>query len=264
MKQMNTVFKRYEKKYLLEKEQYEKVQGVLEPYMHVDEYGLSTICNIYYDTPQYDLVTRSIEKPVYKEKLRLRSYGTVTEEETVFLEIKKKYDGIVYKRRIPLTLKEAKESFMAGRVVGEQEYCQIACELNYFFERYAPVPSTYLAYDRIAMTGTEDESIRMTFDFNIRSRQDRMDLTEDSEGTLILPENQVIMEIKVDDAYPFWLVHMLEKLRIFPVSFSKYGTVYRKQIFPKLFPAGHRQQKMFSGTKAGNGHQYVLKGEAYV
>lgn len=272
--QINTVFQRYEKKYLLKGSQYEQVRNTIEPYMQVDEFGKSTICNIYYDTTQYDLVTRSIEKPVYKEKLRLRSYGTVTSEETVFLEIKKKYNGIVYKRRIPLTLKEADESFLEGRIVGKQKDSQIAKELNYFLERYQPVPSTYLAYDRIAMYGKDEESIRITFDFHIRSRQERMDLTEDSEGELLLPEDYVVMEIKVTDAYPFWLVHMLEELKITPVSFSKYGTVYQTQIFPNLFPVQAEKKPQETNEKQktvrhpfsnmGRKHRYARKEEAYV
>ena len=266
--QLNTVFKRYEKKYLLSGKQYEQVRNAIEPYMVEDEYGFSTICNIYYDTPGYDLVTRSMEKPVYKEKLRLRSYGTVTADDVVFLELKKKYKGIVYKRRIPLTLSEARESFFAGRVAGEQADCQIAREINYFLGYYEPVPSTYLAYDRIAFCGKEDSGVRMTFDFHIRSRQDRMDLTEDSEGELLLPEDHVIMEVKVNDSYPFWLVHMLEQLKIYPVSFSKYGMAYQKQIFPKLFSEwqenGHQTVRGKHFFKQGEKNRYVIKEGAYV
>lgn len=266
--QINNVFKRYEKKYLLCGNQYEQVRKWLEPYMLVDAYGQSTICNIYYDTPQYDLVTRSMEKPVYKEKLRLRSYGTVTGDDIVFLELKKKYKGIVYKRRIPLTLSDARESFFSGRVAGEQADSQIAREINYFLGHYEPVPSTYLAYDRIALYGKEDRSVRVTFDFHIRSRQDRMDLAEDSEGELLLPEDQVIMEVKVNDSYPFWLVHMLEQLKIYPVSFSKYGMAYQKQIFPKLASVwqknGHQMVQGRSFSNQEGKHLFAMKEGVYV
>lgn len=227
---LNMVFKRYEKKYILRGKQFEHVRAWLEPYMQEDMYGQSTICNVYYDTNHYDLIIRSIDKPIYKEKLRLRSYGIPTEEQMVFLEIKKKYDGIVYKRRIPLLLKEAKESLLAGRIVGAQADTQIARELNYFLNRYQPIPSTYLAYDRIALFGKENPELRITFDFNIRSRQEKLDLAEGDYGEKLLPDDHVVMEIKVDDAYPFWLVHMLEQLEIYPTSFSKYGMVYQSRI----------------------------------
>lgn len=227
---LNMVFKRYEKKYLLRGKQYEHVRTRLESYMQEDMYGQSTICNVYYDTNHYDLIIRSIDKPIYKEKLRLRSYGIPTEEQIVFLEIKKKYDGIVYKRRIPLSLKEAKESLLAGEIVGDQADTQIARELNYFLDRYQPIPSTYLAYDRIALFGKDNPELRITFDFNIRSRQEKLDLAEGDYGEKLLPDDNVVMEIKVDDAYPFWLVHMLEQLEIYPTSFSKYGIVYQNKI----------------------------------
>ena len=164
MGKLHTVFKRYEKKYLLKGDEYQKVREYLKDRMKVDEYGLSTICNIYYDTPNYDLITRSIEKPIYKEKLRLRSYGIPKEDDTVFLEVKKKYDGIVYKRRIPMKLKDAKESFKQRKIVGADG--QIARELDYFLEHYDLKEGTYLAYDRIAMYGIEDPDFRITFDFN--------------------------------------------------------------------------------------------------
>ena len=91
MADFNTVFKRYEKKYMLTKEQYESFKEDIDDFMKIDEYGLSTICNIYYDTVDYKLISRSIEKPIYKEKIRLRSYGIPTPDSTVFLELKKKY-----------------------------------------------------------------------------------------------------------------------------------------------------------------------------
>ncbi len=101
------VFKRYEKKYMLTRDQYNHLISLLVTKMSADEYGRHTICNVYYDTPDYQLIRTSLDKTIYKEKIRLRSYGVLTEENTVFLELKKKYNGVVYKRRVPMTLKEA-------------------------------------------------------------------------------------------------------------------------------------------------------------
>ena len=168
MSGFNMVFKRYEKKYMLTKEQYEKFRETADNYMKVDEYGLSTICNIYYDTDAYDLIRNSIEKPVYKEKIRLRSYGVPTDKSTVFLELKKKYKGIVYKRREAMTLTEAYQC-VENLDMGERKD-QISQEIDYFLKMYRPVPKVFLAYDRIAMFGIEDHAFRITFDFNIRSR----------------------------------------------------------------------------------------------
>lgn len=230
MGKVNTVFQRYEKKYLLTASQYELFREVADEYMQVDEYGESTICNIYYDTPDYDLIRASIEGPVYKEKLRLRSYGIPKQGEPVFLEIKKKYKGIVYKRRIALPLEEAYKSLEQGVV--DEGRGQVAKEINYFLKRYHPVPKVYLAYDRVAMFGIEDTNLRMTFDFRIRSREDKLDLAMGDNGKLLLADGEVVMEIKVKDVYPMWLIQGLEKLSIYPHSFSKYGNVYKSSLLP--------------------------------
>ena len=150
----------------------------------------------------------------------------------VFLEVKKKYGGIVYKRRIALPLYEAYESLERGYLAGDKG--QIGRELNYFIRRYRPVPKLYLAYDRIAMFGTEDPELRMTFDFDVRSREEDLDLTKGDKGVLLSKEEKVILEIKVRDAYPFWLVQALEQLAIYPGSFSKYGSIYKKIILPEF------------------------------
>ena len=231
MADFNTVFKRYEKKYMLTKEQYASFKEDIDDFMKIDEYGLSTICNIYYDTVDYKLISRSIEKPIYKEKIRLRSYGIPTPDSTVFLELKKKYKGIVYKRRKALPLTEAYDCIEKCDM-GERKD-QISRELNYFLKMYKPVPSVYLAYDRIAMYGIENPDFRITFDFNIRSRDEDVDLMSSDYGENLLPDGEVLMEIKVAGAYPFWLIKLLEKYDIYPISFSKYGAVYKNELLPK-------------------------------
>lgn len=228
-------FKRVEKKYMMTHSQYDKFRELIENYMQVDEYGFSTICNLYYDTENYELARRSIEKPVYKEKLRLRSYGVPRIMDTVFLELKKKYKGVVYKRRVELPLKEAYESIRDKRFKNnesDKQTGQIEAEISYFLNQYDLYPCVFLAYDRIAMFGKEDPGLRMTFDFNIRNRTYDIDLLKGDEGQLLFDDDRVLLEIKVSAAYPFWLVHALEKCGIYPVSFSKYGTIYKKYLFP--------------------------------
>ena len=232
MADFNTVFRRYEKKFVLKGDQYRIFREKIDKYMQVDEYGLSTICNIYYDTADYSLIRSSIEKPVYKEKLRLRSYGVPGEEDTVFLEVKKKYKGIVYKRRIPMSLKDAKETMRKGEVVGTDG--QIASELTYFLKHYPMKNATYLAYDRIAMFGKEDPELRMTFDFRIRSRLNDVSLEAGDEGDLLFSEDTVVLEVKVQESYPFWLIKIFEEMEIYPASLSKYGTAYKTIILPMM------------------------------
>lgn len=222
----NYVFKRIEKKYLMTKEQHEALLERIAPYMTRDQYGLHTICNLYFDTDDFDLVSRSIEKPVYKEKLRIRSYGIPNTDSTVFIELKKKYKGIVYKRRIETTLSKA-QAFLTGQYQAVQDE-QIAREIQYFLEFYHAYPRVYIAYDREAYFCEEDDNLRMTFDRNIRSRQNDLFLEAGDEGDLLLEDSMRLLEIKAAGAVPLWLADALSELKIYPVSFSKYGNVYKQ------------------------------------
>ncbi len=216
------VFERVEKKYRLNQKQYELFLNATAGKIHMDEYGLHTIRNIYYDTDHHELICRSIDKPKYKEKFRLRGYGEIQEDSTVFLEIKKKYQGIVYKRRTQLPMTHAR-SYLESGVLAERN--QILKEIDYFIKFYQPKPSVYLAYDREAFVGDEDENLRITIDRNIRSRSHRLELSYDGECQMLNP-GEYLMEIKVLNAYPIWLADLLGELEIYPTSFSKYGAVY--------------------------------------
>ena len=224
------VFERIEKKYMLTREKYNRLLEELEAYMSLDSYGKHTIGNIYYDTDTYELIRYSIEKPVYKEKLRLRSYGVPNAEDKVFLEIKKKYNGIVYKRRISLTLNEAEDYLNKG--IRPNKESQILREIDYFISYYNPKSKLYLAYDRMAYFGKEDPEVRITFDHNIRSREYDLSLAKGDYGTLLLEDCKYLMEIKVPGAMPVWLSEILSNLEIYPSSFSKYGNIYRETILP--------------------------------
>lgn len=222
------VFNRIEKKYLLTPENYERLRLALAPYMEADEYGLHTICNIYYDTADYRLIRRSIEKPVYKEKLRLRSYGIPRKNSKVFLEIKKKYKKVVNKRRISLGLQEAYRYLEEG--VRPEKDSQILREMDFFLQRYPLKKGLYLAYDRIAMYGKEDPDFRLTFDTQIRCRWENMGLEQGDHGHPLLPEGFRLMESKVMGSTPLWFSSLLASLHIYPASFSKYGYFYRERL----------------------------------
>ncbi len=228
MAAFQAVFKRVEQKYVLNEHQYTELRKRLDEYMTVDQYGETKICNIYYDTPERLLVRRSMEKPIYKEKLRVRSYGTPEgEDSTVFVEVKKKFKGVVYKRRISMPLADSRH-FTSGERVGVKNR-QIENELLYFLKLYKGIaPAMYLSYDRIAMYGNEDKELRVTFDRNITYREDDLELGSGSYGKVLLPEGTRIMEIKITNAMPLWLVHILDELEIRQASFSKYGTAYKQ------------------------------------
>ena len=168
-----------------------------------------------------------MEKPLYKEKFRVRSYGVPAKTGSVFMEIKKKFDGIVYKRRVMSGVGETME-YLRGGEEPEVTDPQILQEIQWFRHNYDLVPKLFLAYDRLAFRDTEDPELRLTFDRNIRFRTENLDLTCGDYGVKLLPENQILMEVKIPGAAPVWLSHILSELNIFPISFSKYGKCYQK------------------------------------
>ena len=227
MKAVQWSFQRIEEKYLLTSRQYDRLRAALNGRIEPDEYPRSTICNIYYDTPDYLLIRRSLDKPLYKEKFRLRSYGVPYEGSPAFMEIKKKYNGIVYKRRVQTELCQARRFMESGREP-EVNDRQIFREIQWFCRSYDLIPRVFLAYDRLAFKSVEDPELRITFDRKIRYRTDELSLAAGDHGTLLLPDDQILMEIKIPGAAPVWLSRILSELKIFPVSFSKYGKSYQK------------------------------------
>jgi len=229
MEETKLTFERYEKKYLLDAGLYERLWQRLEPYLEPDLYPRSTVCSLYYDSADYRLIRHSIEAPVYKEKLRLRSYGVPGDGDTVFVELKKKYDGIVYKRRVGMPAAQAALWLAGGCAV---EDSQTAREIEYFLQNYRPEPRVYLACERTAWRAKENAELRITFDRDIRWRQDALDLRAGSGGEPLLEDGRLLMEIKLPGAAPLWLAHLLSEFSVFPASFSKYGTCYREHILP--------------------------------
>lgn len=229
---VQTVFKRYEKKYLITEEQFQAFWEKTSHRLNVDKYGRHTICNIYFDTDNYELIRRSVEKPIYKEKLRLRSYGIPDGESNVFLEIKKKFRGIVYKRRAVMTLNEAYDYIYNRKLTRKT---QILNEIDYFMDFYNPRPKVYIAYDRIAMFDTEDADTRITFDTNVRWRDWDIGLDKGDMGEVMSENGKYIMEIKIKDAMPLWIADVLDELGIYPTSYSKYGNCYLNYLSKNIY-----------------------------
>lgn len=228
-----TVFKRYELKYMLTQEQKKKVLEAIAPYMALDKFGRTTIRNIYFDTDNYRLIRRSIEKPAYKEKLRIRSYSQAYPDSTVFVELKKKYKHVVYKRRVSLPEEEAMQW------VCKEHHCQmdtqISDEIDYFLDYYETLhPAVFLSYEREAFYSKDKSDFRVTFDDTILCRQEDLSLESEVYGTPILPKGMVLMEIKCSGGIPLWMTRVLSEEHIYKTSFSKYGTAYKTMIFPKL------------------------------
>lgn len=239
---MQEIFQRIEKKYVLSKEQKDELLKKASEHLKEDEYGPSTICNIYYDSITHDLIRTSIDRPVYKEKIRLRSYNVPDRNTKVFLEIKKKYDGVVYKRRIVAKLSEIMSYLEDGMFFSCNQ--QILKELSYCFQIYNLEPMLFLAYDRIAYYDKDSHDFRLTFDTNIISRDYDLNLEKGVYGEMISEENQFIMEVKCGGGLPLWFVKILNDLKLYPTSFSKYGKVYLESLKKK------RKEKVASKSLA--------------
>lgn len=219
-------FERRELKYRITDAQRAALEAAFGARMVPDKYGESTICNIYYDTADYRLIRASLEKPAYKEKLRLRSYGIPGDGSMVFPEIKKKAQGIVYKRRVSMPYAQAIR-FLAGKSSAPEG--QIYRELNWMLASYPHLsPKVFLSYERDSWQGIEQSALRLTLDREIHYRTERLGLQHDTSGDDILQPGQTLMEVKIPGAAPLWLSHALSALWIFPTSFSKYGEAYQR------------------------------------
>ena len=222
-------FKRYELKYLLNKKEKEEILLAMKPHMKLDDYGRTVIRNIYFDTENFRLIRRSLEKPVYKEKLRIRSYKPVQITDPVFVEIKKKYKSVVYKRRLLLPEKTVMESFRTGEPL---PVCsQIGDEIQYFREYYKNLqPSVFLSYEREAFYSLDGSDFRVTFDENILYRRNDISLGSEIYGHPLLGKQQTLMEIKTSGGIPLWMSETLTTHHLYKTSFSKYGSAYQRMM----------------------------------
>lgn len=220
------IFQRYEIKYMLTKQQKIQLLCAMQDYMDPDPHGQSTICNIYYDTPDYYLIRHSMEHPVYKEKFRIRSYGCASPDTPVFIELKKKYRSVVYKRRIQLPDHDAESCMKRNHAFPGDS--QIHHEISYFRKFYEALePAVALFYDREAFYSKTDPNFRITFDENIRYRTEDFSLQSPASGEQLLPPGMVLMEVKTAGALPLWMTHLLTAQNLQKTSFSKYGTAYQ-------------------------------------
>lgn len=241
------VFKRYEIKYMITQEQKELILSAMEPYMRPDRYGLSTIRNLYYDTEDHILARRSIAKPDFKEKLRIRSYSRAERETEVFVELKRKCEKLVYKRRIGLPERDAMAWTCARADVGHREELneQMISEIDYFLDCYQGLkPVMFISYRREAYRMKEEsiglqtggDDFRVTFDDEIIARDTDLSLRSDIYGTELLPHGMVLMEIKCSGGIPLWMIEILSEEHIYKTSFSKYGKAYTLMAIPDHVP----------------------------
>ena len=216
-------FARVEQKYILDNNQYKKMQQLIDNYFLKDIYYESKISNIYFDNKNNDLLINSIEKPLFKKKIRVRSYG---EKDTMYFEIKEKYKGTVYKRRVKLSKQEFDNYLNDGIIPSDK---QIMKEIDYYVKYYKLEPYMYLAYDRLSYYSIEDSEFRITFDRDLRYRYDNLSLDIDKDNMNYFKDKKYIMEVKSLNSLPLWFVKFLSENKIYPQSFSKIGSIYVKE-----------------------------------
>lgn len=233
MNQSNVIntFRRTETKYRITQKQMEQLLQSAGNRLKEDQYFQYTVHNIYMDTRDNAMIIHCLEHPEYKEKLRLRTYGSPSEDMPVYLELKKKYEGVTAKRRTSMSLRDAAQFCMNGCFSGSD---QISQELASAIALYHPIPKIFAAYDRLSYAGTFDSDLRMTFDTNLHYRSDHIDLSFHGNEKEYLKNGEVLLEIKAEERYPLWLVSLLQRLQIRPSSFSKYGAIYKQDLSEQL------------------------------
>ena len=217
------IFKRYELKYLITRKQQLELCRAMEPYMVPDRFSHSSVRNIYYDTPNYRLIRQSLDKPIYKEKLRVRSYERAGAQDSVFVELKKKYNSVVYKRRLEMPQQQALEAMLGRAPLPDTQIGrEIEAALDFYREL---IPRVFLSYERDSYHAL-DSDFRLTFDDTIRYRTDALTLNSEPWGHPLLDCDMVLMELKIPDSIPLWMAGLLSRMSIRNTGFSKYGAAY--------------------------------------
>lgn len=220
---MQYTFKRYEIKYMVTKKQAEYMEAALANHMRPDRFDTYWVQNIYFDTDNWDVVRTSIERPLYKEKLRLRCYNVSAPQDDIFLELKKKYAGIVYKRRVSLPLSACSASLEA--TLADKD-TQISRELDFYLQSNSVTQKMLVTYRRKAFIGIDEPRLRITFDSDVKYRQSDLNFFTPEKGTVVLSEDYVLIEVKTPTSIPLWLAQLFSENGIFKTSYSKYGTCY--------------------------------------
>lgn len=229
-------FNRREKKFLLTYAQFENVvKKITDHGMVYDAYckngEVYPIYNIYFDNESNSVIRNSISHPKFKEKFRIRSYSVPqSDDESIYLEIKRKIKGVVIKRRVGLGYGEAKRFIYENIRPKSDDYLKnkVLDEIEYYFKIHRVVPTVYLSYERIAFFDDRDPDFRVTFDRRITTRRTDLKLSSGSYGEQLLDDGEVLMETKISGAIPKWFADILEKEKIYMSGFSKYGNEYSR------------------------------------
>ena len=230
------IFDRIEKKYLITPEQERNMLSAIREHMDEDLYHKSEVFNIYFDTPNYDLIVKSIDNPKFKQKLRARSYGGY---DKVFLEIKTKMRGpeynVGYKRRVLITRDDYKKLIsrkkttaeLAAQKIETPRDIQISREVDYMINHFNLAPKILVYYNRKSYAG--EQGLRITFDHDLHYRDHDLKFSRSKKDRKYFSnDHSIIMEIKAHGVLPLWLVHALDAEQVYPSRFSKIGKIYEQ------------------------------------
>lgn len=232
-------FKRYEKKFLISKAQYAQLLPILLQHMEFDNNCINGktyhIRNLYLDDESNTLVHASVLKPDFKEKMRIRAYGSPEKNEKYFFEIKRKFEGIVTKRRIIVSEDELQQLIKTHNLPkngNDYNYNQILKEIEYFLLNYSHIiPRIFISYDRVAFFDKEDKNFRVSFDTNIHTRREPYaDITNENYEYSLLSDDEMLMEVKITSSYPLWFAKAISTLGLHHISFSKVGSEYKHSV----------------------------------
>lgn len=225
------IFTRKEQKYLISLEQYHELVKRMSPYMRSDKYGVDgryTVTSLYFESPHHHIYFETKNKLKFRQKLRLRVYDHTDLTGNAFFEVKQKHKKVVNKRRMVLPLREAYRYLKNDATSSIETYItsntQVFKEIDHFRQLYELYPEMIISYDRHALHAILDPELRVTFDFNLRCRNDDLLLEHGPHGEYFIDENLVVLEVKVNHSVPLWLTRMLQELACEQRSASKYCT----------------------------------------
>lgn len=229
------IFKRYELKYWLTREEHAALREAIMPRMAYDTYGdpegKYNIVSLYFESDDKKIYYETINRLRFRQKLRLRVYDQANLLSPSFIEIKQKFTNVVNKRRTLIPLGEAYD--VLSKPYDEQlietvdaSNRQILREALHFRDLYNLKPATVVSYDRQAFSGIEqgEEDLRVTFDYNLMCRDDDLAIENGPEGIHFTDYDFVILEVKVSNSVPFWLSRILSEFEFYRQGFSKFCT----------------------------------------
>jgi SPX domain protein involved in polyphosphate accumulation len=228
-----TLNDRFELKYLTRFDTYQRIIRQLDPYAERDGYagelGRYSIISLYYDSPELACYWDKINGVPYRNKLRIRQYGSMAGSDDAYIEVKQKLLASIRKIRTRMKLTQAYDLLAAAHqraetseVIDRSPEDEVLNHVMYLRSLYNLEPKAIISYEREPYVGRYDHHLRMTFDLNLRSRAEDLRLESGPWGKYIMSPDIVLVEMKVDGRIPEWFISLVAEHNLEPCRFSKY------------------------------------------